>query len=102
MISSGLRAASMAMTGKPFTAGEGSMAKLFAGEQKPVTMKLWLTKASERGFDVRAGMKDSAVFKPWLKDPEIQMMLQNSARMRKGTVAMVTPLPDTPMPNKVN
>jgi tetratricopeptide (TPR) repeat protein len=78
------------------------MAKLFAGEQKPVTMKLWLTKASERGFDVRAGMKDSAVFKPWLKDPEIQMMLQNSARMRKGTVAMVTPLPDTPMPNKVN
>jgi len=78
------------------------MAKLYAEEQHPDSMRLWLGKASERGYDVRAGIRENAAFRPWLKDPQIQMMLQNSARMRKVPAMSVTPLPSATPPSDVN
>jgi hypothetical protein len=64
-------------------------------------MRLWLSKASERGYNVREGMQENAVFRPYLKDPQIQMMLQNTTRMHKGSVALVD-VPDAATPNKVD
>jgi tetratricopeptide (TPR) repeat protein len=78
------------------------MAKLYAEEQHPDSMRLWLGKASERGYDVRAGIRENAAFRPWLKDPQIQMMLQNSARMRKVPAMSVAPLPSATPPSDVN
>jgi tetratricopeptide (TPR) repeat protein len=78
------------------------MAKLFAEEQHPDSMRLWLGKASERGYDVRAGIRENAAFRPWLKDPQIQMMLQNTARMRKVPAMSVAPLPSATPPSDVN
>jgi tetratricopeptide (TPR) repeat protein len=77
------------------------MARMFAQQQQPQAMRLWLSKASERGYDVREGMKENAVFHPYLKDPQIQIMLQNTSRMHKGSVALMD-VPDTSAPNKVN
>jgi tetratricopeptide (TPR) repeat protein len=77
------------------------MARMFAQQQRPEAMRLWLSKASERGYDVREGMKENAVFHPYLKDPQIQMMLQNTARMRKGSVALMD-APDVATPSKVD
>jgi tetratricopeptide (TPR) repeat protein len=81
------------------------MAKLFAQEQRPEAMRLWLGKASERGYDVRARMKENAVFRPWLKDPQIEMMLQNTARIGKRSVALAAPslgTTDAPKPADTN
>jgi tetratricopeptide (TPR) repeat protein len=78
------------------------MAKLFAEEQHPESMRLWLGKASERGYDVRNGMRENAAFRPWLKDPQIQMMLQNTARLRKVPAMSVAPLPSATPPSDVN
>jgi tetratricopeptide (TPR) repeat protein len=81
------------------------MASLFAQEQRPDSMRLWLGKASERGYDVRQGMRENVVFRPWLKDPQILMMLENTAKIGKGPVASATPSlggPETSKPNGVN
>jgi tetratricopeptide (TPR) repeat protein len=77
------------------------MARMFAQQQRPESMRLWLSKASERGYDVREGMRENAVFHPYLKDPQIQMILQNTARMHKGSVALLD-AQDVPAPNKVD
>jgi tetratricopeptide (TPR) repeat protein len=76
------------------------MAIMFAQQQKPQAMRLWLSKASERGYDVREGMRDNAVFHPYLKDPQIVMMLQNTSRMHKGVA--LADVPETPAPDKVD
>ena len=77
------------------------MARMFAQQQQAVAMRLWLSKASERGYDVREGMRDNAVFRPYLKDPRILVMLENTSRMHKGSVALAD-VPDVPATEKVN
>jgi ABC-type transport system involved in Fe-S cluster assembly fused permease/ATPase subunit len=74
---------------------------MFAQQQQAVAMRLWLSKASERGYDVREGMRDNAVFRPYLKDPRILVMLENTSRMHKGSVALAD-VPDVPATEKVN
>lgn len=63
------------------------MARLYARERNVQATRLWLAKASEGGFDVRTGMSDDIVFRPFLKDPEVVLMLSNSTQMRKRSVA---------------
>jgi len=77
------------------------MARMFAQQQQPQPMRLWLSKASERGYDVREGMRDNAVFHPYLKDPQIVVMLQNTSRMHKGSVALAD-VPDAPTQKTTN
>jgi tetratricopeptide (TPR) repeat protein len=77
------------------------MARMFAQQQQPQAMRLWLSKASERGYDVREGMRENAVFHPYLKDPQILVMLQNTSRMHKGSVALVD-VPEASAPNRVD
>jgi tetratricopeptide (TPR) repeat protein len=63
------------------------MARLYAHGHDAQATRLWLAKASEGGFDVRSGMSDDVVFRPFLKDPEVVLMLSNSNQMRKRSVA---------------
>jgi hypothetical protein len=63
------------------------MARLYAGNQNVEATRLWLAKASEGGYDVRTGMLNDIVFKPYIKDPEVILMLSNAEQMRKRSVA---------------
>jgi len=63
------------------------MARLYAHNHDTEATRLWLAKASEGGYDVRTGMSDDIVFRPYLKDPEVILMLSNSTQMRKRSVA---------------
>jgi tetratricopeptide (TPR) repeat protein len=64
------------------------MARLYAQSHNPEATRLWLAKASEGGYDVRTGMSDDVVFKPYTKDPEVILMLANATQMRKRSVAV--------------
>jgi hypothetical protein len=76
------------------------MARLYAQKQNPEATRLWLAKASEGGFDVRAGMAQDIVFRPYIKDPEVVLMLSNSTQMRKRSVAAAPGLGESvPPPN---
>jgi Flp pilus assembly protein TadD len=66
------------------------MAKLFARNHNPAQARLWLARSSEGGYDVRAEMGQDTYLAPYLKDPEVKMMLLNSAQMRKRSVAAST------------
>jgi len=63
------------------------MARLYAHSQNLGSMRLWLAKASESGYDVRNGMSDDSIFRPYMKDPEVVLMLTNASQMRKRSVA---------------
>jgi tetratricopeptide (TPR) repeat protein len=86
------------------------MARLYAHSHDVQTTRLWLAKASEAGYDVRVGMSDDIVFRPYAKDPEVVMMLNNAVQMRKRSVASApglgkavpTPAPATGQPMLLN
>jgi len=63
------------------------MARLYAHNRDAESTRLWLAKASESGYDVRAGMSEDVVFRPYMKDPEVILMLTNSSQMRKRSLA---------------
>jgi tetratricopeptide (TPR) repeat protein len=63
------------------------MARLYALNHDPQATRLWLAKALEGGYDVRTGMSDDTVFRHYIKDPEVVMMLTNASQMRKRSVA---------------
>jgi len=65
------------------------MARLFAGNQNVEATRLWLAKASEGGYDVHTAMLNDIVFKPYIKDPEVILMLSNAEHLRKRSVAAV-------------
>jgi tetratricopeptide (TPR) repeat protein len=71
------------------------MAALYARSGDVQYMRLWLSKASERGFDVRDGMNNNVWLRPYLKDPEVQVMLSNAAVLRKRNVAAAPSLGDS-------
>ena len=85
----------------PAVSPNRATASLFAQEQQPDAMRLWLGKASEHGYDVRRGMQENAVFRPWLKDPQILIMLGNTAKIGKGPVPSLGEQ-DIAKPNGVN
>ena len=70
------------------------LARLYASQNQLPEMRLWLTKASEAGFNVKTGMQTDAVLSPYMKDPEIKQILLNEDAMRKTkmTSAKVPPL----------
>jgi tetratricopeptide (TPR) repeat protein len=69
------------------------MAKLYARNHNAAQARLWLAKASEGGYDVHSSMADDQFLLPYLKDPEVKLMLANSAQMRKRAVAKTTTAP---------
>jgi tetratricopeptide (TPR) repeat protein len=63
------------------------MARVYAHQNDLATMREWLGKASEGGFDVREAMKQDPVLKAYVKDPELVMLLANADQLRKRNVA---------------
>ena len=76
------------------------MAKMYARAPNVALMRLWLAKASEGGYDVRQGIRDTAVLRPYVNDPQIKMMLANSEAMRKRSVAAAT-MPSLGVPTDI-
>ncbi len=75
------RAAWMAMTGKPFTAGEGSMSKLFAGETA-----VWVT---EQAIQILGGygyVRDYPVER-WHRDSKIYTIFEGTSEIQRLVVA---------------
>jgi tetratricopeptide (TPR) repeat protein len=54
------------------------MAHVYAAQGDRETTITWLTKASERGFNVRSAMKGDPLLEPYLQDDRVKVMLANS------------------------
>ena len=76
-----MRAASMAMTGKPFTAGEGSMAKLFAGETA-----IWVTEQAIQILGARGYSRDFPVER-WHRDSLAYTILDGTSEIQRLVIA---------------
>jgi tetratricopeptide (TPR) repeat protein len=76
------------------------MARMYARQGDVATMKTWLQKASDRGLNLRPVMAEDAALRPWLKDPDVKVMLASSESFRKRTTAVnvpsLGPAADTP------
>ena len=59
------------------------MARVYAAQGDQETAISWLTKAAERGFDVRGALKGDAQLVPYLRDDRVKVMLANSEQMHK-------------------
>ena len=59
------------------------MARVYAAQGDRETAISWLTKASERGFDVRAAIKNDPQLQPYLRDDRVKVVLANSDQMHK-------------------
>jgi alkylation response protein AidB-like acyl-CoA dehydrogenase len=76
-----MRAASMAMAGKPFTDGEGSMSKLFAGETA-----VWVT---EQAIQILGGcgyVRDYPVER-WHRDSKIYTIFEGTSEIQRLIIA---------------
>jgi Flp pilus assembly protein TadD len=67
------------------------MARMYARRGDAATMKMWLQKACERGLDLRPAMVEDAALRPWLKDPEVKVMLASAESFRNRTAAENVP-----------
>ena len=67
------------------------MARLYAHNHDPATMKMWIAKAAEGGYDVPEAMRDDTAMAPYLKDEDIKLILQNAVQLHKPMVAVKTP-----------
>lgn len=59
------------------------MARVYAVQGDQESTISWLTKASERGFDVRSALKGDALLEPYLKDERVKLMLANADSLHK-------------------
>lgn len=69
------------------------MARIYASQGNIDAMLDWLTKASERGYDVRAGMDRDSVLRPMIVDARVQLILKNAKLLRAGTRGPATGVP---------
>ncbi len=61
------------------------MSHLYAQSGKESLLLEWLSKASERGLDLRAAMEHDPALRPWLNDSRILILLQNHQRLNAST-----------------
>lgn len=76
-----LRAASMAMTGKPFTAAEGSMARLFAGETA-----VWVTEQAVQILAACGYSRDHPVER-WHRDSVAHTSFEGTSEIQRLVIA---------------
>ncbi len=67
------------------------MARIYAAQGDVEVMLDWLTKASDRGYDVRAAMDRDAGLRPFLADARVLTILQNTKQLRAGAVVPAKP-----------
>ncbi len=67
------------------------MARVYAAQGDQDATINWLTKASERGFDVRTSMRNEAIFQPYLQDDRVKIMLSNYEQRHSKELARIKP-----------
>jgi tetratricopeptide (TPR) repeat protein len=67
------------------------MAKLYARHKNDAATLLWLSKATEAGYDTKAEMAQDNALQIYLKDPRVLLMFKNAQQMRMHSVAAATP-----------
>lgn len=60
------------------------MARIYATQGNIDAMLDWLTKASERGYDVHTAMDRDSTLRPLLADARVQLILKNTKLLRAG------------------
>ena len=60
------------------------MARIYASQGKVDLMLDWLSKASERGFNLRDAMNRDEALRPLLADARVQLILKNAQTLRAG------------------
>ena len=68
-------------------------ARMAAMNGKLPDMRQWLARAVEGGFDVSGALHNDSVLKPYLKDPEVMLILSNAKLLRSKKVAMNKDVP---------
>ena len=63
------------------------MARIYASQGNVEATLDWLTKASERGYDVRAAMDGDPALRPLLADVRVQLLLKNAQVLRAAVKA---------------
>ncbi|MGO8723648.1 MAG: acyl-CoA dehydrogenase family protein [Acidimicrobiales bacterium] len=76
-----MRAASMAMSGKPFSAGEGSMSKLFASEAA-----VWVTEEAIQILGGAGYVRDNPVER-WHRDSKIYTIFEGTSEIQRLVIA---------------
>lgn len=61
------------------------MARIYAAQGDVDAMLDWLTKASERGYDVHSAMDHDPSLRPLLTDARVQLILKNARVLRAST-----------------
>lgn len=59
------------------------MARVYAAQGDTDNVIVWLTKAAERGYDVRGALKGDPQLASYLKNDRVQVMLANSDQMHR-------------------
>lgn len=59
------------------------MARVYAVQGDQEAAISWLTKATERGFDVRSALKGDAALEPYLHNERVKVMLANAEQLHK-------------------
>ena len=67
------------------------MARVYAAQGDAETAINWLTKASERGFDIRAAMHGEVSMEPLLHDDRVKLLLTNNDQRHSKDLARVKP-----------
>lgn len=68
------------------------MSRLYAHAHDFASMKIWIAKASEGGYDVQEAMQHDPVMAPYLKNDEVKLILANAAQLRKPMIAAKAPV----------
>src|ERR1700712_1754872 len=67
------------------------MAKIYARHHDDEATILWLSKATEAGFDTRREMLQDVALTPYVHDPRVVLMLKNAQQLRMRPVAAAAP-----------
>lgn len=65
------------------------MARIYAAQGDVETMLDWLTKASDRGYNVRAAMDADGALRPMLADARVKALLRNEQTLRAAAKAPI-------------
>jgi tetratricopeptide (TPR) repeat protein len=69
------------------------MAKLYARHKNDAATLLWLSKATEAGYDTKNEMGQDTALQLYLKDPRVILMFKNAQQLRMHSVATAKPTP---------
>jgi tetratricopeptide (TPR) repeat protein len=67
------------------------MAKTYMKKGEVDESKHWMQKASEHGLNLRMALNDDADLREWLKDPQVQVMIENADRLHRRAAVTSAP-----------